>query len=79
MHLEWWSAAYIDGILPKGPYPPCLHMADRAFLAAYPRYMPIIGSDLWLGAKPLSEPMLAYHWTMGNISVKFESKYGICH
>ena len=19
------------GILPKGPYPPCLHMADRAF------------------------------------------------
>ena len=29
----------IDGILPKGPYPPCLRMADRAFLAGYPRYM----------------------------------------
>ena len=29
---------YMDGILPKGPYPPCLHMADRALLAGYPRY-----------------------------------------
>ena len=27
----------IDGILPKGPYPPCLRMADRALLAGYPR------------------------------------------
>ena len=26
-----------DGILPKGPYPPCLRMADRAVLAGYPR------------------------------------------
>ena len=29
---------YIKGILPKGPYPPCLRMADRALLAGYPRY-----------------------------------------
>ena len=28
----------IDGILPKGPFPPCLRMADRALLAGYPRY-----------------------------------------
>ena len=27
----------IEGILPKGPYPPCLRMADRALLAGYPR------------------------------------------
>ena len=27
----------IDGILPKGPYPPCLRMADRALLAGYHR------------------------------------------
>ena len=27
-----------DGILPKGPYPPCLRMADRALLAGYPRF-----------------------------------------
>ena len=26
-----------EGILPKGPYPPCLPMADRAILAGYPR------------------------------------------
>ena len=31
----------IEGILPKGPYPPCLRMADRALLAGYPR-------DMWL-------------------------------
>ena len=30
---------YHDGILPKGPYPPCLRMADRALLAGYPRYI----------------------------------------
>ena len=28
-----------DGILPKGPYPPCLGMADRALLAGYPRFL----------------------------------------
>ena len=28
----------IEGILPKGPYPPCLRMADRALLAGYPGY-----------------------------------------
>ena len=27
----------IEGILPKGPYPPCLRMAGRALLAGYPR------------------------------------------
>ena len=32
------SKADIEGILPKGPYPPCLRMADRALLAGYPRY-----------------------------------------
>ena len=29
-------APNIDGILPKGTYPPCLRMADRALLAGYP-------------------------------------------
>ena len=42
-----------DGILPKGPYPPCLRMAARALLAGYPRiiafYNPWIMyvTDLW--------------------------------
>ena len=30
---------YIEGILHKGPYPPCLRVADRALLAGYPRYL----------------------------------------
>ena len=29
---------YIQGILPIGPYPPCLRMPDRGLLAGYPRY-----------------------------------------
>ena len=29
----------INGILPKGPYPPCLRMADRSLLAGYHRYI----------------------------------------
>ena len=34
---------YFDGILQKGPYPPCLRMSDRARLVGYPRF---IGSAL---------------------------------
>ena len=43
--------SHIEDILPKGPYLPCLHMADRALLAGYPRFMhqrtrlPFIGWD----------------------------------
>ena len=32
------SITHIEGILQKGPYPPCLRMADRALLAGYPRH-----------------------------------------
>ena len=28
-----------EGILPKGPYLPCLRMADRALFAGYPRHV----------------------------------------
>ena len=31
------KTSQFDGILPKGPYPPCLRIADRAHLAWYPR------------------------------------------
>ena len=30
--------SHIEGILPKGPYLPCVSMAGRALLAGYPRY-----------------------------------------
>ena len=35
------SISYIGSILPKGPYPPCLRMADRALLAGYPQYVEV--------------------------------------
>ena len=35
--LETIGRPNTEGILPKGPYPPCLRMADRALLAGYPR------------------------------------------
>ena len=34
----WKIKPNIDDILPKGPYPSCLCMADRALLAGYPWY-----------------------------------------
>ena len=41
INSRWGSAMKncdIEGILPQGPYPPCLRMADKALLAEYPRY-----------------------------------------
>ena len=32
----WW---HIEGILPKGPYLPCVSMAGRSLLAGYPQYV----------------------------------------
>ena len=36
----------VDCILPKGPYPPCLRMADRALLAGYPRCLFSVANDV---------------------------------
>ena len=35
---------HIEGILPKGPYLPCVSMAGGALLAGYPRYDAMITS-----------------------------------
>ena len=37
---------YIEGILPKGSYLPCVSMAGRALLAGYHRYMDIYFLDI---------------------------------
>ena len=43
----------IDGILPRGLYPPCVRMADMALLAGYARYhmfrqaVPIVDDPMW--------------------------------
>ena len=46
--VVFWAIALlqteIGGILPKGPYPTCLRMADRDLLAGYPRNEPLITS-----------------------------------
>ena len=63
-----WEAKYpmvrsvilnIEGILLKGPYPPCLRMADRALLAGYPRYVSI---DLQI----ISQMLPVWHLTGPN-------------
>ena len=45
--------AYIEGILPKGPYLPCGSMAGRALLAGYPRHSTCKWSSERLGNKTL--------------------------
>ena len=41
--VQWTlEKADVDGILPKGSYPPCLRMADRALLAGYPRRLGLL-------------------------------------
>ena len=42
--VKRWHSAHksnteFDGMLPKGPYPPCLRMANRALLAGYPELL----------------------------------------
>ena len=39
VYHQGYPTCHIEDILPKGPYPPCLRMADRALLAGYHRYM----------------------------------------
>ena len=68
MHIYWFkfhcnlfqklqfNCHYVEGIRPKGPYPPCLCMADRALLAGYPRL-----SQHWFG-KWLSFKHKASHY-----------------
>ena len=35
---RFWASGYIESILPKGPYLPCVSMTGRALLAWYHRY-----------------------------------------
>ena len=43
--IDWCQIAHILGILPKGPYLPCVSMAGRALLAGYPRYLHFASSQ----------------------------------
>ena len=65
-----------DGIPPKGTYPPCLSMADRALLAGYPR----IVNDLYNKKEEnmscvhnswdvLAITRLRTHWSLENVVI----------
>ena len=57
--------AYIDGILPKGPYQPCWRMADRALLAGYPRYrqdVPIQSSTIIMQSNLYHASLWWHRW-----------------
>ena len=43
--LQLINKLYFDGILPKGPYPPCLRMADKALLAGHPWF--VLACEAW--------------------------------
>ena len=53
--LIWSLFVDIEGILPKGPYLPCVSMAGGALLAGYQRYRPFGSSYVTLCAKWLSK------------------------
>ena len=68
-HLAWTMIRvvslllwYIEGILPKGPYLPCVSMAGRALLAGYPRYVMFIrrtSPPKFLNKDPFVVPLIA--------------------
>ena len=64
---------------PKGPYPPCLRMADRAFLAGYPRHVavliisspsnsrppsPVLNGDIFLTARSSSCFLIQWYFSL---------------
>ena len=63
----------IDGNLPKGPYPPCLRMADRALLAGYPRIIKSLGEWKHTAPRP-HRAQFSLPCTTGNI-VKCYANY----
>ena len=66
------EASHIDGVLPKGPYPPCLRKADRALVAGYPRY-PVLERLFhicWYACiceKPFKSDWTAFLWIVSSL------------
>ena len=65
---------YIEGILPKGPYLPCVSMAGRALLAAYPWYKAYLinctplSSHCFTRALYITHEMVVCHGSSGNFN-----------
>ena len=88
----WYSSVYmihyIDGILPKWRYPPCLRMTDRDLLAGYPRWafystssFYIFGVFPWNWAKysPLNGHHNLARTGAGVISVASPGSHGVSY
>ena len=73
-HLSYRGYPAIEGILPKGPYLPCLRMADGALLAGYPRYHHRI--SLQTCVKEISA-WKSYYVTFTFHSIKFGSIFAV--
>ena len=59
--IHWILCLQFKGILPKGPYPPCLRMADRALLAGYPRIVQGWNKFISISLSP-AIAQVAVHW-----------------
>ena len=66
---------YIEGILPKGPYLPCICMAGRALLAGYHRHVFHSTGPSLVQLLFLKQYQLIWQQT----SLKFDRKYNKCH
>ena len=67
--IEINNNKHIEGILPKGPYLPCVSMAGRALLAGYPRYIWVTWPR-WLWHSDAICIELGQHWlTWTNVAL----------
>ena len=75
----------INGILPKGPYLPCLRMADRALLAGYHRFehcglVHLIPELWWWNSFPWSASRyVQIVWVILSIEKNLQIYSYICH
>ena len=81
-----WHIGHIEGILPKGPYLPCVSMVGRAPLAGYHRYIRWMSLHWWyfkigLGAGVLSRCTKTLFWPILNRfhQVKFRKWATLCY
>ena len=67
--------AFIEGILPKGPYLPCVSMAGRALLAGYHRYLNQLEIvDQWSTRIPPPHER-GGQWAMGGLQLNIVQNY----
>ena len=75
--IPWYSWLHIEGILPIGPYLPCVSMAGRALLAGYHRYMDFetggMSMQMMRNVKQVSSHTYKYMYVHEYLWLKFAS------